>query len=363
MNELKLFRPSWAPGVELCGHYEPSISTSPNALRGQRFHECMAKLWRGEYTLDDCPKDLWDPVDYTYGELSPLIGTAETKGVEELVPLYDEFDDFITEGTVDLWAQWTKPKPITVVVDYKTGQERDYWAQIYVYALSLCNKLGFDEVELILIFADQKRTFRQRVTRAQLEDRVWRIVANVENPKAPHTINRFCDYCDLRLGNCPAWEAEKTLAFRTVAQMDEGDMSLDVETARELALAPSFQTILNDPNLLGKFLIAYKRMRVLVEKVWQIEARAILQMEQGTQIPGVIKVDNPGADIVDAQKFIQLVRGDVDPNELLKIIKTVDNDMAREIFAKLKTKKPKIFGEAVVPTKTTAASSYIKVKE
>lgn len=358
MNELKLFRPSWAPGVELCGHYEPSISSSPNALRGVRFHETMAKLWRGEYTLDDVPKDLWEPVDYTYGELAPLISTAETKGIEEVVPLYDEFDSFITEGTVDLWSRWTKPKPITVVVDYKTGQERDYWAQLYVYALALCNKLGVDEVELVLVFADQKHTLRDtEVSRGLLEERVWRLVANAENPRAPHVINRFCDYCDLRF-RCPAWEEERILAAAAIPQDDD-----DFNITRELALAPSWEVILANPDLLGRFVVAYKRLRKLVEKTWTIEARAIEQINNGVELPGCQLVNNPGAETVDAIGFIELVRDHVELKELLPLIKTLDNDKAKELFTTLQMTHSKTFKAKTIPTKRAAPSSYIKVKE
>lgn len=355
MNEIKLFRPSWAPGLELCGHYEPSISSSPNALRGQRFHECMAKLWRGEYTLDDCPKDLWDPVDYAYGELSPLIGTAETKGIEELVPLYDEFDDFVTEGTIDLWAGWTKPSPVTVIVDYKTGQERDYWAQLYVYALALCNKLGIDQVELVLIFADQKHTLRDTgVTRALLEERVWRIVANAEDPRKPHVINRYCDYCDLRM-RCPAWEKERALAAKLTPEFD-------IETQRELDLAPSFEVILANPELLGRFIVAYKRMRKFVEKTWEIEAKAIKQINEGVELPGCQLITNPGAETIDPQKFFELVRGHMDPHQLLGLARTIDNDAARQIFDNLQSQRL-LDKKTALPTKKATSSSYIRIKE
>lgn len=357
MNELKLFRPSWGPGIELCGHYRPSVSYSPNALRGKRFHEVMAKLWRGEYTLDEVPKDLWEPVDYAWGELSPLFETAETKAVEDKLPLYDEFEEFVTEGTIDLWGQWAKPKPITILCDYKTGEERDYWAQLFIYALTLIDKLGIGEIELIIVYADQGRTLRMTVTRRQLEERVWRIVANASDPRAEFRINRYCDYCDLRF-HCPAWEEERALAFQAIP-----DNELDHDIARELILAPSFEVILADPNLLGKFIIAYKRMRKLVEKTWEIEARAIAQMEQGVQIPGLIKIDNQGAESVDVQKFIELVRQYVDRDELLKLVKTMDNDGAREIFRRLQSEKAKIFAKSELPTKRAASYSYIKVPD
>lgn len=352
MNELKLFRPSWGPGVEKCGHYVASVSTSPNAFRGKRFHETMADLWRKKYTVDEVPRDLWEPVDYAYGELEPLFATAEKIGIEETLPLYDEFEEYVTEGTIDLWGSWTKPNPITVLVDYKTGEERDYWAQLWIYALILCDRLGIDEIQLILIFADQKRTLNMTVSREQLEERVWQIVENKTDPRAPFVINRYCDYCDLRQ-RCPAWDEERKLAVPPVAE-------LDVDVARELLMAPSFDVILANPDLLGRFIIAYKHLRTLVEKVWEIEKRAIIQIEQGTKIPGIIKIDNPGVENVDAQAFFELVRSYTDRDRLLEIVKTIDNAKAGEILDRLKSEKPKIFEKAKLPVKRTASSSYLK---
>src|SRR5215469_4997688 len=275
----KLFRPSAAPGKELCSHFEPTISTSPNAARGTDIHaELSEKLPKLFYeltkTLEGHPEDL----ETALGFVSPSYvryalrilyasGLKNISGSEQLVTLHDKDGKFVTEGTCDLWGI---NEPLELMLyDFKSGQERDYSAQVVLYGLGRMQEDGFKKAWLHEVFVDQERTYRTEITRELAEERIFNLVENVRNPRE-HNMNRYCDYCDL-IGSCPAWDWERKKLAANFPMRFNGAKSFE----------DRLQHIKEDPVLLSQFLVTWQLMERFMKKT-EIKSHALDQMKKGT---------------------------------------------------------------------------------
>src|SRR5215469_7871512 len=280
----KLFRPSAAPGKELCSHFEPTISTSPNAARGTDIHaELSEKLPKLFYeltkTLEGHPEDL----ETALGFVSPSYvryalrilyasGLKNISGSEQLVTLHDKDGKFVTEGTCDLWGI---NEPLELMLyDFKSGQERDYSAQVVLYGLGRMQEDNLKKAWLYEVFVDQERTYVTEVTRELAEERIFKIVENVRNP-GEHTMNRYCDYCD-HIHDCPAWLWERKKLGCYLPQKERSEISFEER----------LELVKSNPVLLGHFMTTWKRMEKYVKKAG-ITEYALDQMKKGQKLNGL----------------------------------------------------------------------------
>jgi hypothetical protein len=269
----KLFRPSSAPGKEKCGHFEPTISTSPNAVRGTEIHAHLCEAIPRMFTEEKIdPSTVTTP--YLRYALSILYqsGVKNITAAERLVTLNDKDGRFVTEGTVDLFG--LNEDLELMVYDWKTGQERDYSAQVVLYTLALMQENGWNKAWVHEVFVDQERTYRTAITRELAEERIFKIVENVRNPRE-HTMNKHCDWCDLQ-HDCPAWLWER--------KKMNGIFPMKFTNAR--SFEDRLAIIKEDPVLLSQFMITWKRMKRHVEKTG-IETYALEQMKNGTKLDGL----------------------------------------------------------------------------
>lgn len=281
-DRRKLFRPSAAPGKELCSHFEPTISTSPNAARGTEIHDDLAK--RLPAFFNDPARRAFIDGDKPYLKYALRIldesGLKKIWAHEELVELRDSRDGFITEGTVDLYGYNESTE--LMVYDWKTGQERDYSAQVILYTLALMQRDKVTKAWVHEVFLDQERTYRTEVTREIAEERIFKIVENARDPRAPHVINKFCDYCDLQ-HDCPAWLFErKRLMDYLPMKSPNGGYTLESRLAY----------ILEQPETLAAFVSTFKRMEKYVKKA-QINETALTLMKNGTKLTGLRLANHP----------------------------------------------------------------------
>jgi len=280
----KLFRPSAAPGKELCSHFEPTISTSPNAARGTDIHaELSEKLPKLFYeltkTLKGHPEDLEAALAFVnppYVRYALRIlyqsGMKDISGTEQLVTLHDREGNFVTEGTCDLWG--INEDLELILPDFKSGQERDYSAQVVLYGLGRMQEDNFKKAWLYEVFVDQERTYVTEVTRELAEERIFKIVENVRNP-GEHVMNRYCDYCDLQ-HDCPAWLWERKKLATT----------FDPSWKSTATLTDRIDRIKSDSVELADFIATWKRMERYVKKVG-ITEYALDQMKNGTKLNGL----------------------------------------------------------------------------
>ena len=279
----KLFRPSAAPGKELCSHFEPTISTSPNATRGTDIHrelaEKLPKLFPQFVKTVQGPEDaaaalLFVNPPYIRYALRILYesGLKNISASEQVVTLHDKDGSFITEGTCDLFGI---NEPLELMLyDFKSGQERDYSAQVVLYGLGRMQEDGFKKGWLYEVFVDQERTYRTEITKELAEERIFKIVENVRNP-GEHVMNRYCDYCDLQ-HDCPAWLWERKKLGGYLPQKERSEISFEER----------LELVKSNPVLLGHFMTTWKRMEKYVKKVG-ITEYALDQMKKGTKLNGL----------------------------------------------------------------------------
>jgi hypothetical protein len=278
----KLFRPSSAPGLEKCAHFEPTISTSPNAARGTEMHaELCEKLPKLFYelkkTLDGHPEDLEAALAFVnppYVRYALRIlwqsGMKDISGTEQLVELHDKDGNFVTEGTCDLSG--INENFELILPDFKSGQERDYSAQVVLYGLGRMQEDNFKKAWLYEVFLDQERTYRTEITRELAEERIFRIVESVRNP-GEHTMNRYCDYCD-KQSSCIAWEWERKKFAQGLPKNGAATWEGRLVYAR------------SDLTQLAEFITTWKRMKKHVENSG-LEKYALEQMKNGTKLDGL----------------------------------------------------------------------------
>src|SRR5215469_6153176 len=161
-----------------------------------------------------------------------------------------------------------------MVYDWKTGQERDYSAQVVLYTLGLMQEGAWKKAWVHEVFVDQERTYRTEITRELAEERIFKLVENVRNP-GEHTMNRYCDYCDLQ-HDCPAWLWERKKLAAYMPNYKDGARTLEERLV----------FVKDDHVGLANFIATWKRLERYVKKVG-IAEYALDQMKKGTKLNGL----------------------------------------------------------------------------
>jgi len=213
-------------------------------------------------------------------------GLTNIGGVEENVTLYDKDNEFVTEGTMDMWGIGRGLH----IYDWKSGNERDYSAQVTLYALAKIQQLNHPVAILHEVFVDQERTYVTEITRQMAEERIFAIVDRVRDPKSPHIINRFCDYCDLRI-TCPAWRHEQQKFAAELPACPES-----------ITLAQRLEQVKQDPLAEASFVAKWKSMQKYVKNSG-IEAHCLEAMKAGEPRPGLkLRLSSSGTQYVAVER-------------------------------------------------------------
>ena len=245
-------RPSSLPKLALCGQFESAPGTSDAAARGSR----IDALFRGMWETGEIPKDAArDEIEVAYWAVNQLarLGTNGTVTCEKTCRVYVPICEKIgTMDAVNLEHEW--------LADLKTGQMHSYKEQMAAYALGCMNLMMSTEWTTHLIFADQKEIVTHKFTVQEAKALVQAAVDNVGKDPRP---NDYCQWCAKSLTCAPRLESQR-LALATTE-------------------APSFSTVLADPDLLGEFL---NRAKVFDDFREAAKDRARELLESGVRVPG-----------------------------------------------------------------------------
>lgn len=195
--EMAPVRPSSLPKLACCRCYESAPGTSAAAERGTRIDASIRRLYAKRQGLP------WDDS----AEVELMLNDEDAEAVRwaldkldelSLDPLTDEHHAVETRecelvaavpvpgvktGTMDslcVGLDW--------LVDFKTGQVRDYKAQMAAYALACMEAYFADEWTAHLLFVDQQEVVTHRFTAAEARELVEGIVSRP-------MVEELCDYC------------------------------------------------------------------------------------------------------------------------------------------------------------------------
>lgn len=202
--KIDLIRPSTLPKLQECRCYQSNPVAGEAAARGTRIDALIRKAYatkQGLFGLDlqqfyteeqvDEPADR-AAIKYAVDTLT-LLSHGEPVATEENLLAAAVPVDGVKAGTMDALCvaeNW--------LADFKTGQIRDYRAQMAAYALACMDDCFAENWTAHLIFVDQQKTITHEFTRAEAEQIVRDIVAAPQEPT-------LCDYCAWCAGfeTCP----------------------------------------------------------------------------------------------------------------------------------------------------------------
>ena len=202
-ENIELVRPSALPKLAACRCFEGAPGTSEAAERGTRIDKAIRVMWARMVCTE-----------YGEEELPELKDTEEKDAVmwaiEQLESVSHDGDLFIETDEAKLRAvsQVHGVKDGTMdalcvegafLVDFKSGQVRNYKEQMAAYALSCMEEYFADSWTAYLLFVDQRSIVGHSFTADEARRIVEEVVAK---PKVPTN----CDYCKwcAKFATCPA---------------------------------------------------------------------------------------------------------------------------------------------------------------
>ncbi len=241
-----LLRPSALPKLAECRAYEGKPGTSPAAERGTRLDRIIRDIWSrdGEATelLARLASEDAEAVNWALDTMERLAegATIETREAElaAACPVAG-----IRPGTMDALCVER-----AFLVDFKTGQIRNYREQMAAYALACMDAYFADSWTAHLLFVDQQVVITHDFT--WYEARA--IVEGVRDMPVEPTACEYCTWC-ARFGTCLVPRAQ-------VAEVVELGATTPKITPHDKAgkiLPPNLLDIANDDARAHAFLAAF----------------------------------------------------------------------------------------------------------
>lgn len=265
--------PSSWPGLDKCACFRPDKSETKYSRHGNDEHAILANLLRG------LPVE-WSTVDQTERENIEWafeyikLNSHSKIHVEERGRLLDDNFEQITFGRIDAWSfACLNDQSAVDLFDYKSGQMRDYRAQLIAYALILLEKLGCQRCRVHCVYGRFRRVQKFEITRQDAWDWVNRFLAQVRDPSKSPVACDYCAFCADRL-TCPA-------RIQQVNAIAKG--------RPDWALENYHSSQITDPKEMSKALKLARRIKDWCEAV-EYHARK-MALEKGMSLPG-FKVQN-----------------------------------------------------------------------
>jgi hypothetical protein len=284
-QKQKLFRPSSAPKLELCTFFEALEMAGKRAKAGTEGHKYFASVFRLDKTVEQ--------ISSTWRKRCRWAIRVQKRycphimGVEETLDLYDQDEQWLTEGTLDLWGRDEFGQ--ATVIDWKMGPYMDHSAQGTVYGLMLMDRLGEELVQVVTGYYGTEQVRADLVPYSVAAHRVQVLIERLRGERGPETreINEWCGMCQHKTNGCPAWEEQRRQLLSTPG--------MPPELGLELA------AIKSDPERLGRFIVTKKRFDSLVE-AHGLDEEAKRLLEAGQTVPG-LKLQSRGYSVVIDKNF------------------------------------------------------------
>ena len=241
-KKIEPVRPSSLPKLQECRCYVSKPASSDAATRGTALDAIIREAWMSckksvslsePWTAEDseaCNFALQHLSLLSHGE---FVETREEE-LQAIVPV-----DGVRAGTMDALCVsegW--------LADFKTGQVRDYTAQMAAYALACMDAYFAEEWKSYLIFIDQRQVEAHFWTRAEAEQLVTRIV---NKPLEP-TLCDYCTWCGA-FENCPL--VQQSAAEVVSIQAEEKPTTYDKSVKK---LLPELEALKHDHAAAHAFL-------------------------------------------------------------------------------------------------------------
>jgi CRISPR/Cas system-associated exonuclease Cas4 (RecB family) len=273
--------PSSMPMLEQCPCFERaddaiSLEPKPKPIsyrgHGNTMHKVFEAQLRGEepavdgLTLHEC-----EGIDWAVDYVRTHITTEHPIEIEQSLVLMDEAFRVITFGTGDVINGMR-------LFDLKTGDYHNYWLQMACYALMQMDRMGVDEMMVLVMFTRFKKVHELVITREEAYRRIMAVVEAVTDPDKKPKANPYCKWC------------RKVMTCEAIIHLVSGTEITRYE--------------IDDPNELGHSL---RNARILKEWVSRIEEHAKRLALSGTEIPGFELKSRAGArEIMDVKKAYEL---------------------------------------------------------
>jgi hypothetical protein len=344
------FRPSRFGALEECIHYA-SKPGGEAAQNGIQTHEQIAAAL---VNLPFAPEPHHPAVRFA---LSLVTGYAQDGwsifAVEYPVHLIDTDGTSVTQGTIDLVLVRDRDY---LIIDWKTGEPRNYSAQLAGYTMALYDRLPeAKSVHAIAVFLDANETHDHTQSYQKATDRFLDLYEKWKGKdNANYTINQYCGWCALR-PDCPAWRSQ-------------ADVALQVAQGLESSPGPVSQAkidhLKNSPGDLERFVLAFERFKTLVDEDWALKAALKSHIETGykAEFYSLVNVKDKEtvAEVIDPEQYLQKVVKELGTMKAAAAV-TIDPTIAKETWAAFSTDRP-----FPVPIKTALSMksgySYLKQK-
>jgi len=276
-----MLRPSLLPKLEECACFTPSTGQSEAAIRGTLLDTGFRSFMQKKDLVGDFKPEDIEAILWASETLKALAGGDEILTSEDNCKV--EIPSFKMQGTADAIVPSKQ-----MLADLKSGQVRDYKAQMAAYALGLMQEHWANTWMCHLLFCDQKEIVTLQFTFEEASQYIKNIVdAYLDKNK----IATPCDYCE--------WcELSTTCSARVSAAIEP----LGVAAAPEERTTQIFELILKDPEKLGDFLTKCK----ILEK-FQVKAEDAARnfLESGQVIEGWKLGKSRESEYVEARKVYE----------------------------------------------------------
>lgn len=184
-------RPSALPKLAECPRYEGESEAGPAAERGTAMDSAFRAILNGSHVgwLPDANREDVVAVEWAVSAFRLLAGNAPIQAAEKDLRV----SMLGMEGTAD----GACPEKL-FSVDLKSGQVRDYEAQMAAYALGFMEREFCEEWTTHLLFCDERKIVSTRWTQQSAWDVVNPIIALAKDPQAAPTPCEYCSWCAKR---------------------------------------------------------------------------------------------------------------------------------------------------------------------
>jgi hypothetical protein len=319
---LHQVRPSSLPKVKLCGHFQSDPVSGPAAERGTRLDTAFRALIQGVEPDVELSIEEGESLDWAVDSAKILAGglliLSDEYCLKVNIPVID------MAGTSDLLcpeARWHG--------DLKSGEVRDYEAQMAAYALGWMNEHCVTEWTAYLFYCDQRYVQTYRFTLESAEEIVRDALA-LRLSDAPPRPNAYCGWCAAR--------------FDCIARREELGNHLPI--SRE---SPEWAKL--DSVTLARFCGFGKVVEEWTEAARAELTRRIFDAKEEFP-PGVSRGGRKGSDKLPGPAFANL------PSEVLsRLLGDVGVEDAKAAFAEAGVEFPQ---DKVV---TTPGASWITIRK